>query len=350
MQSVLKNTKKSKVKCKGLDYSELKTSQYQTLIYDFSELQKLSEHKNNQAIIKQFYAHFDGRKQERCESCSRVVVFARLIHLENGEQKLEIREIHTCQLRFCSVCAWRRQLKFAKLTHDTLKIALEQMKIRFIFLTLTVKNPRLEDLNETVKHMQASFKRMAETKKFKTLIQGYCRVFEITKPKCASEQGNIHPHFHVLLAVKPSYFNNYKNSYLTKDDYAEMWRKALRVDYTPVCDVRVIKPKTKGGEVVKDTTAAIAELVKYPLKDTDLKRFTWQEFKVLDEQMTRVRAINYGGILKEANKKDIDEIELDTESLEVWKEVEQIIMQYHAQKRKYIAMESNKRGKLNKRF
>jgi len=344
--SLLQNVEESTKKCEWLEYPETKTSLYQAVAYDFSALEKLEEHKNNQQILVGFYP-FDHPKKERAESCSRIVVFARLFHLENGQQKLEIRQIHTCQLRFCSCCAWRRQLKFAKLTHDILRSVLEQMKLRFLFLTLTVKNPRLEDLNQTIKHMQKAFSRISNTAQWKKSITGYCRVFEITKPKCASEQGNIHPHFHVLLAVKSTYFNSKSGKYLTKNDYTEMWQKALGVDYMPVCDVRIIKPKTKNGEIIKDTTAAIAELVKYPMKDTDLKRLTPQEFQILDEQMARVRAINYGGILKKANKQNIDDVEIDIESLELWREIEQIVMRYDPKKRQYIALESNKRGVLN---
>ena len=214
------------------------------------------------------------------------------------------------------------------------------MKLRFIFLTLTVKNPRLIDLKATIQDMQKAFNRMTKTVQWKRSILGYCRVFEITKPKCGKEKDNIHPHFHVLLAVKTSYFSGKSSTYLKKDDYADMWQKALRVDYKPVCDVRIITGKTKDGKVIKDSTAAICELIKYPLKDSDLSKFTWQEFKILDEQMTRVRAINYGGILKDGNKTNIIDIKIDKEALDMWREIEKVIMEYHKDLRRLVIKHS----------
>ena len=44
------------------------------------------------------------------------------------------------------------------------------------------------------------------------------------------------------LAHGPQTQDPTNNLYLKKDDYAQMWQKALKVDYVPVCDVRIIKP------------------------------------------------------------------------------------------------------------
>ena len=113
-------------------------------------------------------------------------------------------------------------------------------------------------------------------------ILGYCRVLEITKPKKATQQGKIHPHFHALLAVKPSYFTSgYKSLYLTKNDYASMWQQALRADYTPVCDVRIVRPRgaVKGevteAEAVSSNAmvSAVAEMIKNADERYDLKVF-----------------------------------------------------------------------------
>jgi hypothetical protein len=117
-----------------------------------------------------------------------------------------------------------------------------------------------------------------------------------------------------------------------------MWQQALRIDYTPVCDVRIVHPR--GAEKGKVTEAesmsdnamvsAVAEMIKYPMKDTDLKRFTADDFKIIDEQMKKVRAINFGGVLKAMKKKyaDLDKVELDSEDLKFWLEIQEIITKY----------------------
>lgn len=117
-----------------------------------------------------------------------------------------------------------------------------------------------------------------------------------------------------------------------------MWQKSLRVDYNPVCDIRIVRPRNaKKGNVTEQEAnsqnsinSSIAEMIKYPMKDTDLKRFTVDEFKSIDAQMKGIRAINFGGILKEMNKEvaNLDNTELDDEDLKRWIEIQEIITKY----------------------
>ena len=51
----------------------------------------------------------------------------------------------------------------------------------------------------------------------------------------------IKTHFHLLFVVEPQYFVSTRNKYLTKNDFSKMWQKALRVDYEPVVDIRIVK-------------------------------------------------------------------------------------------------------------
>jgi hypothetical protein len=154
----------------------------------------------------------------------------------------------------------------------------------------------------------------------------------------------------VLLAVKPSYFKAGK--YLTTKDYASMWQQALRVDYKPVCDVRIVHPRgAKKGQVTEVESvssnamvAAVAEMIKYPMKDTDLNKFTVDDFRIIDEQMKKVRAINFGGVLKAMKKKyaDLDKVELEAEDLKFWLEVQELIAQYFRKRRGYRFIDSRK--------
>ena len=45
---------------------------------------------------------------------------------------------------------------------------------RWVFLTLTVKNPPVTELRDTLKHMNDSWKRLIETKRFKSGVAGFC--------------------------------------------------------------------------------------------------------------------------------------------------------------------------------
>ncbi len=305
---------------------------------NFKELEKLTKCKNNQNILLDFYNQFDQNKAERCEKCSKVVIWSHQKHIETGEERLKVKEKRTCKNRFCACCCWDRQRKLSKLLHKALTKLLEFMKVRYLFVTFTVRNPDISNLRQETSLMHKAFGRMVQTKKWKKSILGYCRVLEITKPKKATQQGKIHPHFHVLLAVKPNYFNTKAKLYLKTEDYAGMWQKALRVDYNPVCDIRIVRPRNaKKGNVTEQEAnsqnsinSSIAEMIKYPMKDTDLKRFTVDEFKSIDAQMKGIRAINFGGILKEMNKQvaNLDKTELDDEDLKRWIEIQEIITKY----------------------
>ena len=82
------------------------------------------------------------------------------------------------------------------------------------------KNPPVTELRDTLKHMNDSWQRLIQTKRFKS----GSRFFK----NYGSDQGNdadmmAHPHFHALLLVKPSYFRG--QGYIKQGDWVEMWQK-----------------------------------------------------------------------------------------------------------------------------
>ena len=54
---------------------------------------------------------------------------------------------------------------------------------RWVFLTLTVRNCDLVDLRDTLKDMNASWKRMSETVAFKGVLQGLLEQQEVTRER-----------------------------------------------------------------------------------------------------------------------------------------------------------------------
>jgi hypothetical protein len=68
------------------------------------------------------------------------------------------------------------------------------------------------------------------------------------------DKNTAHPHYHCLIAVPPSYMKGQK--YLSTAKWARLWQECLQVDYTPICDARVVKPKDYSalrGKTVWDT-------------------------------------------------------------------------------------------------
>ena len=109
--------------------------------------------------------------------------------------------------------------------------------------------------------------------------------------------------------VKPSYFSG--KAYIKKARWAELWADCLRVDYTPVVDVRPVKPKKPTETDPDGMRGAIAETLKYATKHEDVihnaedpKSREW--FYELTRQVHRLRFVATGGLLKDALKPDDD--------------------------------------------
>ena len=54
---------------------------------------------------------------------------------------------------------------------------------RFIFLTLTVKNPYITDLKSQLVIMNNAFKKLTKRKEFMAVVDGWIRTTEVTRPK-----------------------------------------------------------------------------------------------------------------------------------------------------------------------
>lgn len=241
------------------------------------------------------------------KECGNWLEFALKENIITSERKLKLNNANFCRYKYCPMCIKRRQKKLAVNFYKVLKGIEQDMKVRYISVTFTVKNPTLENLRATVQQMNKAFKRMSETVKFKNSIIGYLRATEFVGKD--TKEGEAHPHFHCLFVVKTSYFDTKKKLYLKQEDYQEMWRKALRVDYSPSVFVRIIKPK-KG---TKDSIAsAIAETVKYPIKSKDFVDMSIDNFFELTQQTKGLRVVATGGVIKDYLKKL--KLQLDSES------------------------------------
>ena len=161
---------------------------------------------------------------------------------------------------------------------------------RWVFLTLTVRNCDLVDLRDTLKDMNASWKRMSETVAFKKGVAGFIRTTEVTRGKDGDMRA--HPHYHALLLVKPSYFTK---NYIKQSEWVEMWQKALRADYAPSVNVKTVKQFAEG-----QLDKAICETLKYSVKPDDLTltRDSGAWLHEMTRQTFKMRFIATGGVLK----------------------------------------------------
>ena len=230
-----------------------------------------------------------------------------------------------CKNRFCPMCSWRMACK------DSLKISIlmEHLKKEgnkeFIFLTLTVKNPLIEDLKSTVEHMNKSFKKMSETKAYKKAVLGHFKALEILGDNTKGAEA--HPHFHILLIVDKNYFTS--KDYISQHEWRTMWTKALRVDYLAGVNIKKIKPKKNSN--LTALQSAVFEVAKYSVKHTDLVKKSDYVFTKILNQTRNMRFFSTGGILKEMInllKCDEDLIQFNKDIEALWIEIEEEIYRW----------------------
>lgn len=225
--------------------------------------------------------------------CGDFLLFAR-----KHDNKLKLARANFCKSRICNMCNWRRSLKlFGQVSQVIEAIRVKGIKVRYLFLTLTVKNCKSDKLTETINQLNAGFRLLVRNdKKNKPTkiacnLLGYMKAIEVTYN---TKDDTYHPHIHCILAVRPSYFKS--GNYMKHEDVQLLWQKCLNIDYAPQVNIKAIKAGNS-------TPKAIAELAKYPTKiATVLSVPTDKQKEVLYTLASAIkgrRLITFGGLFKD---------------------------------------------------
>ena len=197
------------------------------------------------------------------------------------------------------VCSWRRSLMYKARAYKALpKVIADYPTSRYLFVTLTLKNCAVEDLRDSMLHLNKSFLRMARLKHFPAI--GYLKTVEVTRGRA----GDAHPHLHILMMVESTYFGR---NYVSKKEWCAWWKRAAKVDYTPIIDVKAIKAKDS-------PLGLLAEIVKYQTKPNDLIFSDRQWFLEYTRQIHGTKAFALGGIFKDYFK-ELDKEETQQEMI-----------------------------------
>lgn len=224
--------------------------------------------------------------------------------VETGEGA-KIVEANFCKQRLCPACNWRRSLKIYGATSQILDHLDKQYgkDIKYLFLTLTVKNVSLSDLGKAIDGMAEAFKRLTNNRAWKRRVKGCMRTLEVT---INHETQEAHPHYHLILAVDRSYATKGDDTYWSHADWQAAWQKSARLDYAPNVSIERVKGRESG----------IAEVSKYMAKDSDYLVDAMQAHMGTEEaealtdwlvgnlmnQLHGRRLISYTGILRDAQR------------------------------------------------
>lgn len=238
------------------------------------------------------------KKATKVRGCGQVLKFKK----EADGRHLKLYQAFFCKDRLCAMCQWRRQLKVTYQMRKTIEQALSEYPgSRFLFLTLTVKNVPGSELRSTLSSMNASFRNLIRWKKVTVDLLGFIRSAEVTVNRATMMY---HPHLHILLMVRPSYFKG--GHYFSHDEWQSMWRKAMKLDYDPQVNIQVIKPN---GKYHNSSTllSAVSEVGKYEVKPVTYlsadKPKDAEIIQTLETQLKNSRMVTYGLCLKSINKR-----------------------------------------------
>lgn len=261
--------------------------------------------------------HYED-KAIQTEECGTYLGFA-----EAGEG-VHLVQANFCKGRLCPTCNWRRSLRIYGTTSAILDHidSTQGKEIKYLFLTLTVKNCPGNKLAETIDTMAEAYHRLTSNKAWGRRVMGAMRTLEIT---CNHETGDYHPHYHLILAVPRSYAKKGDKLYWTHEDWQEAWKQAARLDYTPQVSIAAVKGRRRG----------IAEVSKYCAKDTDYilpnnPEETDRIVEDLTEALYKRQLISYTGILSKARRElRIKDPETAPLTDDIRGDVASAIMHYH---------------------
>ena len=231
-----------------------------------------------------------------------------------------VHKSNSCGNRFCPICTWSKAKKDAIMISVVMQAMRAEKDQEFIFLTLTAPNVEASELKNEIDRFNKAFKKLFDRRKMKKVINGYIRKLEVTYNKeefitkdmyrmmkpyfemRGLQVGNknpnyntYHPHFHVVMAVNKSYFNQ-ATQYISRNEWLEMWQECMDDPRITQVDVR----KVRSGE--KGEMSAVLEVAKYSAKGNELYHSP-SVFEVFYKSLKGRQLLTFNGLFKEYVKK-----------------------------------------------
>lgn len=270
------------------------------------------------------------KRGERSLNCAQ----QRYVVVVNG--KAHTVFTHRCRSRHCQNC---QRIK-AFVWQEKMKEIIPELSINFkngkyLFITFTVKNPKITNLRLVLKCMSRAYAKMFQRKAFRFVVGGI-RSTEITRGKSGDDEA--HPHFHAIICLKTTYFK--KENYLSADEWGRHWGECLEAEFKkegleynaadypkgfPRVDIRVAKSADGKQEITNKNIAEhgdqlINYVLKYSIKGSDLlkdgKADKW--FWEFDKQVKGIRMIAPVGVVKKMLA------DLERDQFDYYKEQEKI--------------------------
>lgn len=249
---------------------------------------------HNQITAKNGFKYYEN-KGDKMFTCAQYLTYA----ISNNADK-KLTGVFRCGSRFCSFCQnFHINRRIAYLERGIKEKDISSFEnIQYVSLTLTVENPPIGDLKSTLAHMNQSFQRLVERKKWKQSVVGFIKSTEVSK---GTIPGRCHPHFHVIMAVKKNFFGR---CYRSKMTWVEDWHSCLKYsqDEKPTIYVKKVKSNHDPFSAPLDHLEQILhENIKYSIKPSELLDDV-DFFIKLEDELRGAQFFQTNGLFKELFK------------------------------------------------
>lgn len=174
---------------------------------------------------------------------------------------IQVSNKRACKIRLCAQCLYRAACRDRKMLADVLEqLWREHPHTRFILCTLTTRNRPFSDLKAMVRDHRKALDRFWKARR---IVQNTLGAFTAVELEIRGTKENPEAgiHSHSIIMVPASYFSGDVPS-IWHAEFRSLWRKAARLDYDPIVDVRVVRA-ADGSDDRSAVYGGIVECAKY---------------------------------------------------------------------------------------
>lgn len=255
--------------------------------------------KNNNLKVYSFLKHskvisISSKRLEEIRNCGTFIKYG----ISSTNEQKKVLYMETCNHRFCARCQKNESLKRAIKLYTIANFLRLKRKRVFLFVTLTVRNCKRDELKNTILSINRAFDKMMRRKIFMK-VKGYVSKIEVTYNH---KRDDFHPHMHLLFSMESDYFSKKNKDYIKRDDLLLNWQSAMGDDSITQVDIRALKNQND-----ETLIKSIQEVAKYEAKSFDfgINQKVFEDFYF---GLHSAKTFRYGGEIKEiSNLYDVDE-------------------------------------------
>lgn len=196
-----------------------------------------------------------------------------------------------CRQRLCPMCQWRRSLRLSILMEDAMS---HLEKYDFLHVVLSRPNCSAEELKSEIQTLYSAFNSLMKKPEIKKAWKGAYRTTEVTYNE---DLRSYHPHLHILVAVRPSYFTS--RFYISHNALNVLWNgvNGWYGDYDLNTFISRLKGENK-KDIIREVTKYIHKPV--PVADVNKRADAVEQMFVYNSVLRGRRMVQTYGVLKDA--------------------------------------------------